>query len=298
MAMAMAIQGRKMRIYGVMIMLLSCFAFRICSSSDAILYESFEDSFEGRWIVSEKDNYNGLWKLSKSEGHDDHGLLVSEKARKYAIVKELDQNLALKDKTIALQFEVRLQNGLECGGAYLKYLRPQDVGWKAREFDNESPYSIMFGPDKCGSTNKVHFILKHKNPKNGEYVEHLDFLGGRQGRLLLTHKKIFDILYKIADLPFLSSYHPKIVDLIEKGEKQPNVTISILVSVVFVILTVLFRNFFGGKKRLVVNNSETSTGAPESSNSQVSGKEKEDEDEKGDDADAAPPRRRPARREK
>ena len=29
----------------------------------------------------------------------------------------------------------------------------------------------MFGPDKCGSTNKVHFIFKHKNPKTGEYEE-------------------------------------------------------------------------------------------------------------------------------
>jgi calnexin len=33
-------------------------------------------------------------------------------------------------------------------------------------------YSIMFGPDKCGSTNKVHFIFKLKNPKSGESVEH------------------------------------------------------------------------------------------------------------------------------
>jgi calnexin len=29
----------------------------------------------------------------------------------------------------------------------------------------------MFGPDKCGSTNKVHFIFRHKNPKSGEYEE-------------------------------------------------------------------------------------------------------------------------------
>ena len=29
----------------------------------------------------------------------------------------------------------------------------------------------MFGPDKCGSTNKVHFIFKHKSPKTGEYEE-------------------------------------------------------------------------------------------------------------------------------
>uniref|UniRef100_A0A7N0RJW0 Calnexin n=1 Tax=Kalanchoe fedtschenkoi TaxID=63787 RepID=A0A7N0RJW0_KALFE len=115
---------------------------------------------------------HSAWKHSKSEGHDDYGLLVSEKARKYAIVKELDEPAILKDKTIILQYETRFQNGLECGGAYLKFLRPQETGWTPKEFNNESPYSIMFGPDKCGSTNKVHFILKHKNPKTGEYVEH------------------------------------------------------------------------------------------------------------------------------
>ena len=41
----------------------------------------------------------------------------------------------------------------------------------AEEFSNVSPYVIMFGPDKCGSTNKVHFIFNHKNPKTGEYEE-------------------------------------------------------------------------------------------------------------------------------
>jgi calnexin len=29
----------------------------------------------------------------------------------------------------------------------------------------------MFGPDKCGHNNKVHFIVNHKNPKTGEYEE-------------------------------------------------------------------------------------------------------------------------------
>ncbi|KAE9608619.1 hypothetical protein Lal_00020771 [Lupinus albus] len=139
---------------------------------DAIFYESFDEDYDGRWIVSDKDDYKGVWKHAKSEGHEDYGLLVSEQARKYAIVKELNKPVSLKDGTVVLQFEIRLQNGLECGGAYLKYLRPQEAGWKPKEFDNEAPYSIMFGPDKCGATNKVHFILKHKNPKSGEYVEH------------------------------------------------------------------------------------------------------------------------------
>lgn len=29
----------------------------------------------------------------------------------------------------------------------------------------------MFGPDFCGSTDKVHFIFRHKNPKSGEFEE-------------------------------------------------------------------------------------------------------------------------------
>jgi calnexin len=39
------------------------------------------------------------------------------------------------------------------------------------EFSNASPYIIMFGPDKCGTTNKVHFIFRHKSPKTGDYEE-------------------------------------------------------------------------------------------------------------------------------
>ncbi|KAL8129095.1 hypothetical protein V2J09_018250 [Rumex salicifolius] len=155
------------------ILLLASLLAQICiASSDPIFYESFDDSFEGRWVVSSKEDYQGVWKHTQSEGHDDYGLLVSEPARKYAIVKELDDLVDLKDKIVVLQFETRMQNGLECGGAYIKYLRPQEAGWIPKEFDNEAPYSIMFGPDKCGSTNKVHFILKHKNPKSGDYIEH------------------------------------------------------------------------------------------------------------------------------
>ncbi|XP_010423220.1 PREDICTED: calnexin homolog 2 [Camelina sativa] len=158
----------------VSLLLVALFSFSsLCYCDDqTVLYESFDESFDGRWIVSEKPEYQGVWKHEKSEGHDDYGLLVSEKAKKYGIVKELDEPLNLKDGTVVLQYEARFQEGLECGGAYLKYLRPQEAGWVPQGFDNDSPYSVMFGPDKCGATNKVHFILKHKNPKSGEFVEH------------------------------------------------------------------------------------------------------------------------------
>jgi calnexin len=63
-----------------------------------------------------------------------------------------------------------LIDGLECGGAYMKLLR-DNKALHQDEFSNTSPYVIMFGPDKCGHTNKVHFIVNHKNPKTGEYEE-------------------------------------------------------------------------------------------------------------------------------
>lgn len=61
-------------------------------------------------------------------------------------------------------------DGLECGGAYMKLLR-DNKALHQEEFSNASPYVVMFGPDKCGSTNKVHLIINHKNPKTGEYEE-------------------------------------------------------------------------------------------------------------------------------
>ena len=45
-------------------------------------------------------------------------------------------------------------DGLECGGAYMKLLQ-DNKKLHAEEFANSSPYIIMFGPDKCGATNKV-----------------------------------------------------------------------------------------------------------------------------------------------
>lgn len=54
-------------------------------------------------------------------------------------------------------------------------LLKEDAKLASDEFSNASPYIIMFGPDKCGATNKVHFIFRHKNPVSGEYEEkHLD----------------------------------------------------------------------------------------------------------------------------
>eukprot|EP00495_Collosphaeridae_sp_1-RS-2012_P005633 TRINITY_DN504_c0_g2_i3.p1 TRINITY_DN504_c0_g2~~TRINITY_DN504_c0_g2_i3.p1 ORF type:complete len:191 (-),score=66.76 TRINITY_DN504_c0_g2_i3:2-574(-) len=43
----------------------------------------------------------------------------------------------------------------------------------ADDFNDKTRYSVMFGPDKCGTdTNKVHFITQVFNPVSEEWVEH------------------------------------------------------------------------------------------------------------------------------
>ncbi len=63
-----------------------------------------------------------------------------------------------------------MTEGLECGGAYMKFLDAAKIK-KPEDMTNETPYIVMFGPDKCGSTNKVHLIIRHKNPISNEWEE-------------------------------------------------------------------------------------------------------------------------------
>lgn len=121
-----------------------------------------EWAYVGEWSVEEPTVYKGM------EG--DKGLVVKNAAAHHAISSKFPKAIDAKGKDLVVQYEVKLQNGLECGGAYLKLLRDTKELSK-EEFSNTTPYVIMFGPDKCGHTNKVHFIFNHKNPKTGEYEE-------------------------------------------------------------------------------------------------------------------------------
>ncbi|KAI6358446.1 hypothetical protein MCOR25_007321 [Pyricularia grisea] len=121
-----------------------------------------EWAFVGEWAVEEPTVYKGM------EG--DKGLVVKNPAAHHAISAKFPKKIDAKGKPLVVQYEVKLQKGLECGGAYMKLLR-DNKALHQEEFSNTTPYVIMFGPDKCGHTNKVHFIFNHKNPKTGEYEE-------------------------------------------------------------------------------------------------------------------------------
>ncbi|CAG8955455.1 hypothetical protein HYFRA_00010321 [Hymenoscyphus fraxineus] len=119
-------------------------------------------SYTGTWAVEEPTIFKGM------EG--DKGLVMKDVAAHHAISAKFPKKIDNKGKTLVVQYEVKLQDGISCGGAYMKLLR-DNKALHQEEFSNASPYVIMFGPDKCGSTNKVHLIINHKNPKTKEYEE-------------------------------------------------------------------------------------------------------------------------------
>jgi calnexin len=98
---------------------------------------------------------------------------TESKAAHHAISTLFPEPIEVKGQPLVVQYEVKLQKGLECGGAYIKLLTEQKEGLRAGdEYTDKTPFTIMFGPDRCGDTNKVHFIYRHKNPLTGEWSEH------------------------------------------------------------------------------------------------------------------------------
>ena len=139
----------------------------------AHFFEPFFSQY-GAFMKSKDAAFDGEW-AHETHKHDglagDMGLVVSSPAKKHAVSTLFSAPFDPKASGgLVVQYELQLKNRLQCGGAYIKLLSASEElsqdGFKA-----ETPYTIMFGPDHCGSTNKVHFILRHRNPVSGEWEE-------------------------------------------------------------------------------------------------------------------------------
>lgn len=147
--------------------------------------ETFQgDSNEsGKWIYSYHREYasqSWIWGYGfvKPTLECDKSLITEVPASKYGITSFFDKPIDNWDKDFILQYEVRFQKGLECGGAYLKILRDGTIE-VPEDLTESTPYVLMFGPDYCGTTNRVHLIIPHYNPISGEWEEK-KLVGGPQ----------------------------------------------------------------------------------------------------------------------
>uniref|UniRef100_A0A3Q3GZA4 Calnexin n=1 Tax=Kryptolebias marmoratus TaxID=37003 RepID=A0A3Q3GZA4_KRYMA len=144
--------------------------------------ESFDRGTMDGWVVSKakKDDadeeiakYDGKWAVEEMKDGKlpgDKGLVLKSRAKHHAISGQLLRPFIFDTKPLIVQYEVNFQAGIDCGGAYVKLLT-QTPELDLDQFVDKTPYTIMFGPDKCGEDYKLHFIFRHKNPKTGEYEE-------------------------------------------------------------------------------------------------------------------------------
>ncbi|XP_017883435.1 calnexin-like isoform X2 [Ceratina calcarata] len=154
-------------------------------SGFAYLVETFDDEekFKKTWVLSEakKDStdddiakYDGIWSVEEPKKHaqdGDLGLVLKSKARHAALSTLLSEPFHFKEKPLIVQYEVNFQEGQECGGAYMKLLSLDAEHQELNQFHDRTPYTIMFGPDKCGNSHYLRFIFRHKNPLNGSMEE-------------------------------------------------------------------------------------------------------------------------------
>ncbi|CAH0515795.1 unnamed protein product [Peronospora belbahrii] len=132
-----------------------------------------------RWFKSTHERYMNqdvtIDEMKVAHLVTDRGLVLEKPARHYGLAVKLDEPLQIdgseRKKEIVVQYEVKLQKGLDCGGAYVKLLCQKEEKQDYSAFSDTTPYVLMFGPDKCGSNDKLHLIFQHKNPLSGKYEE-------------------------------------------------------------------------------------------------------------------------------
>ncbi|TNN09462.1 Calreticulin [Schistosoma japonicum] len=150
-----------------MILVLICFLLSYRVSGEKVWFsETFPDekSIDG-WIQSTfNGDKQGEFKIEAGKSPvnpiEDLGLKTTQDARFYGIARKISEPFSNRDKTLVLQFTVKFDKTVTCGGAYIKLLG-SDIDPKT--FHGETPYKIMFGPDICGmATKRIHVIFNYK----------------------------------------------------------------------------------------------------------------------------------------
>jgi len=142
------------------------FGFVMLSTSTIYFQEKFDAGWESRWVKSkskEAEGSQGEWGWSHgkyfSDAEEDKGLQTTQDARFYQISAAFPK-FSNKGKDLVVQYSVKHEQKIDCGGGYLKLL-PEPLDQE--KFSGDSTYNIMFGPDICGySTKKTHLIFTYK----------------------------------------------------------------------------------------------------------------------------------------
>ena len=148
--------------------LASSFGARACPLPAALRVAPLQGSF----VPSATGRYVGqpISVLPATHASRGYSMVFMEPAKHYAATAPFGAPLRIEDdRPLVVQYTFETREGLSCGGGYVKLLldplNPAAV-------DGESPYLVMFGPDRCGNTNKVHLILRARSPSGSWEEKH------------------------------------------------------------------------------------------------------------------------------
>jgi calreticulin len=139
--------------------LVLCLGF---AAGETFFEENFSGDWESRWVQSEHKDDLGKFATTAGKYNDGSGavgLQTSQDAKFYDISAKFN-SFSNTDKTMVVQYAVKHEQGIDCGGAYLK-LGGGDFDGK--KFQGDTAYNVMFGPDICGMTKRTHLIFNYKD---------------------------------------------------------------------------------------------------------------------------------------
>jgi len=142
--------------------LLLVVGFLALATAEIYFQETFDgSSYQDNWVTVTEGK--GKFDVSAGPWYGDEeadvGLRTSQDAKFYATSAAFDE-FSNEGKTLVVQFSVRFPQKIDCGGGYVKVFPD---GLDQENMNGDSEYSIMFGPDICGtSTKRVHVIFNYK----------------------------------------------------------------------------------------------------------------------------------------
>ncbi len=147
-------------------MLLLCLAIKLCLAlnvhAEVYFKEGFDKTWQKRWVQSNVKSENECgkfeWTAGKFYGDSEinKGLQTSQDSRFYGISAKIGEPFTNKGKTLVVQFSVKHEQNIDCGGGYIKVL-PSDVDQE--KFGGDTPYYIMFGPVNKSSSPTLSLFL-------------------------------------------------------------------------------------------------------------------------------------------
>lgn len=134
--------------------------------------ETFDGDLFSRWVKSAGEKYKGKWEQARRRKEaiaGDLALKAVDESQFHGIATKLPKSFS--GKPLVVSYEAKFEDDLSCGGGYLKLFHTSSLS-SLTDFNADTNYAVMFGPDRCGATSKVHVIIKQRSPITGKWAEH------------------------------------------------------------------------------------------------------------------------------